>query len=368
MNKATNIIRIATWPSIGLLGVYFLMGCGGGTGTPSPNPTSTPNPNFTPTPNPSGRVEIVGPVGIPCGYSNQVCTAQTTYTVKVFNGSNQEIAVDPSSVTWDTVTGNTVNATAGGQIFSRNLGVSTIRARVNGLEGRKTIRVGFPVVVNTSVSGLGANMTTGISVDVADDVNSRGGLAPTNLKWVQTSSGEYSFVTLDGNPLTFNTNATQGDFQFLRWIVNGQEIPTDPTFTVDPKAAAYNADPAFPPVNLVAVYGPRTVVNGEYAPSSLADMDRVVKWNLNQIRVTFSKLGQYSEEKKTKAIEGLNLWKRTTGRNNLFTVIDNDKIADADIIIAFPTTANAPETHPGNRVGWKGTCRVRTSTPLREPI
>jgi hypothetical protein len=80
-------------------------------------------------------------------------------------------------------------------------------------------------------------------------------------------------------------------------------------------------------------------------------MTHVVSWNRNQTRITFSTAGQYSEEKKAKAIEGLNLWKRTTGLPNLFTVLANNDIANADIIIAFPTTANAPETHPGN-MGW----------------
>jgi hypothetical protein len=350
MNKTKNVVRIATWPSIGLLGVYFLLGCGGGGGTPNPNPTPTPNPSFTPTPNPAGRVEIQGPVGIPCGFSNSTCTAQTTYTVKVFDGSNQEVAVDPSSVTWDVVTGNTVNATAGGKVFSRNLGVSTIRARVNGLEGRKTIRVGFPLVVNTSTSGLDANMTTGLSSDTPDDNNLRGGLAPVSLSWAGRGDGFYTNLTFNGDTLTFKVNATQGAFQFLHWTVNGQKIstnPANPTLTVDPKSAAYNADPAFPPVNLVAVYGPRTVVNGEYGPNSLVDMTHVVKWNLTQTRVTFSTAGQYSDEKKNKAIEGLNLWKRTMGQPNLFTVLANNDIANADLIIAFPTTANAPETHPG---------------------
>jgi Matrixin len=249
------------------------------------------------------------------------------------------------------VTGSTVNATAGGKIFSRNLGVSTIRARVNGLEGRKTIRVGFPLTVNASTTGLDANMTTGISSDTPDDNNLRGGLAPLSFSWVGRGDGFFTNTTFDGNPMIFKANATQGAFTFLRWTANGQEISTNPTLTVDPKAAAYNADPAFPPVSLVAVYGPRTITSGEYGPNSLADMTHVVSWPLTQTRVTFSTAGQYSEEKKAKAIEGLNIWKRVTGKTNLFTVLANNDIANAEVIIAFPTTANAPETHPGN-TGW----------------
>ena len=350
-----NTVSIATLSGLGLLGAYFLIGCGGGGGG-NPTPTPTPNPSFTPTPNPNGRLEIEGPTGIPCGIdiANSKCTAQTTYTVKAFNGSNQEVALDQSSVTWDTVTGTSTNATAGGKVFSQNLGVSTIRARVNGLEGRKSVRVGFPSLVNITASGLSSGVETGFSADTVDDDNSKGSIAPTTFRWTGKGNGLYSVTTLDDVPVVFKANATQGNFQFQRWTVGGQEVSTNPNLTIDPKnlpagVPSLDTDP-YPALNIVAVYAPRTVTNGEYTPNYLSGVT-IIKWNLAQTRVTFSTAGQYSDAKKAKAIEGLNLWKRTTGNNNLFTVIGNDDIANAEVIIAFPTSANSPDTHPG-QPGW----------------
>jgi hypothetical protein len=370
IKKQKQAVCIATWSSVVVFGAYFLIGCGGGTGT-NPDPTATPKPGSTPTPNPNGRLEIQGPAGVPCGYvvdnvssGTGHCGAQTSYTVKAFDGNNQEITVDQSKVTWDRTAGTSLNPTAGGNAFSQNLGLTTIRARVNGLEGRKVVRVGFPLQV--AVTAQGITPETGFRLqaktfdgqfqvvdNIIDEANFGGSLAPVSFKWVG-SQGFFTPTTYDGHLITIKANPTQGDFQFLRWTVGGQQVSTDPNLIIDPKnppagAPSLDTDP-YPTLNLVAVYGPRTVVSGEYTPNYVANFHRV-QWNLSQTRVTFSTAGQYSEDKKAKAIAGLDLWKRTTGNNNLFTVIANNDIANADVIIAFPTSPNSAETHPG-QPGW----------------
>jgi predicted Zn-dependent protease len=372
MNQQKRLVNIATWSSVGLLGAYFLVGCGGGSGGGGNN-NPTPTPSSTPTPNPAGRLEIQGPAGVPCGFvvdntgtGDGHCTQQTTYTVKAFDGNNQETAVNQNNVIWDRVAGTSLNPTTGGKVLSLNVGLTTLRARVNGLSGQKVVRVGFPLQVNVTTEGITAD--TGFRVqtktfnpqyqvvdNTIDDYDFGGGFAPASFKWLLDRGVRPT--SYDGYPVTIKANATQGSFAFQGWKVNGQVVWSAPTFTIDPKnppagAPSLDTDP-YPALNIVAAYGPRTVTGGDYTPNYLngSEVNHIVQWNLSQIRVTFSTAGQFTEDKKNQAIAGLNLWKRTIGNNNLFTVVANNDIANSDVIIAFPTDPNATDTHPG-QPGW----------------